>query len=57
MYYLATNETTVFHYGKKETDQTVTTGQPKLLFFDTEEELIEKLAEYGQEYLTPEIDG
>lgn len=57
MYYLATNETTVFHYGTKEANQTVTTGQPVLLFFDTEEELIEKLAEYGQEYITPEIDG
>ena len=49
-YYLAHNETDVFHYGKITEEQQITTGQPILLFFDTEQELIDKLQEYNVEY-------
>jgi len=56
MYYLATNETTVFHYGEILEGQQVTTGQPELFYFDTKEELIEKLAEYGQDYVEPTLE-
>lgn len=54
MWYLATNETDVFHYGELFEGGTVTTGQPKLDYFDTKEDLIAALAVYGQEYLEPD---
>ena len=54
MWYLATNETDVFHYGELFEGATVTTGQPKLDYFDTKEDLIAALATYGQEYSEPE---
>jgi len=59
-YYLATNETKVFHYSELlvEEGQEVTTGQPHLFYYDTKVELIDALADYGQVYkdpvLTPE---
>ena len=49
-WYLATNEIDVFHYGPMEDDMETTTGQPKLFFYTTEEELISVLASYGQQY-------
>jgi hypothetical protein len=49
-YYLATNEVDVFHYGEMEDGMELTTGQPVSFIYDTEEELIAKLAEYGQVY-------
>jgi len=49
-YYLATNKTTVFHYGKLEEGQEITTGQPFLFYYATEQELIDDLTKYGQEY-------
>jgi hypothetical protein len=53
MWYLATNETDVFHYGELAEGAIVTTVQPKLVYFETKEELITKLANYGQEYNEP----
>ena len=51
-HFLAHNETDVFHYGKITEEQQITTGQPILLFFDTEQELIDKLQEYNVKYNT-----
>ena len=51
-YFLAHNEIDVFHYGKITEEQQITTGQPILLFFETEQELIDKLQEYNVEYNT-----
>ena len=42
-YYLATNETDIFHFGKMEEESVLTTGQPKVFYFDTEQKLINKL--------------
>jgi hypothetical protein len=53
-YYLATDKQTVFHYGKYDPEtQTVTTGQPFYMEFDTEEEWLEELLKYN---ITPEIE-
>jgi hypothetical protein len=51
-YFLAHNEIDVFHYGELKDEQFVETGQPILLFFETEQELIDKLQEYNVEYNT-----
>jgi hypothetical protein len=50
IYYLATNEIDVFHYGLMEEGMEFTTGQPKSFFYNTKEELINTLALYNQEY-------
>ena len=42
-YYLATNEIDVFHFGKIEEESTLTTGQPKVFYFNTESELKNKV--------------
>ena len=55
-YYLATNEVDVFHYGEMEDTMEFTTGQPVSFIYDTKEELIAKLAEYGQVYQEPQFD-
>ena len=44
-YYLATNETDIFHFGKMEEESVLTTGQPKVFYFNTEQELINKLTQ------------
>ena len=44
-YYLATNEIDIFHFGKMEEESILTTGQPKVFYFDTENELISKLTQ------------
>lgn len=44
-YYLATNEIDVFHFGEMEEEWVLTTGQPKIFYFDTEQELINKLTQ------------
>ena len=44
-YYLATNEIDTFHFGKMEEESILTTGQPKVFYFDTEDKLISKLAQ------------
>jgi hypothetical protein len=56
-YYLATNEVDVFHYGEMEDSSMFTTGQPVSFVYVTREELIEKLADYGQEYQGPQEVG
>jgi hypothetical protein len=53
-YYLATNEVDVFHYGEMADTSVFTTGQPVSFMYDTKEELIAKLTEYGQEYQDPQ---
>jgi hypothetical protein len=55
MWYLATNENDVFHYGELFEGSIVTTGQPKLVYFETKEDLVLELANYGQEYIDPTI--
>jgi len=44
-YYLTTNETDIFHFGKMEEESVLTTGQPKVFYFNTEQELIDKLTQ------------
>ena len=51
-FYLAHNEVDVFHYGSLQANQTVTTGQPFLEYFETEQGLIDRLLELGQEYIS-----
>jgi len=51
-YYLAHNSVNVFHYGMLTEGQVVTTGQPELEYFDTEQELIDRLIGLGQEYIS-----
>jgi len=52
-FYLAHNEIDVFHYGSLQEGQTVTTGQPFLEYFETKQELIDRLLVLGQEYIGP----
>lgn len=55
-FYLAHNKVNVFHYGGLREGQVVTTGQPFLEYFDTEQALIDRILELGQEYIsTPPI--
>ena len=51
-FYLAHNEVDVFHYGSLQEGQTVTTGQPFLEYFETEQGLIDRVLELGQEYIS-----
>ena len=51
-FYLAHNEVDVFHYGGLQENQIVTTGQPFLEYFDTEQGLIDRVLELGQEYIS-----
>lgn len=51
-YYLAHNSIDVFHYGSLSQGQSVTTGQPSLEYFETEQSLIDRLLELGQEYIS-----
>lgn len=44
-YYLATNETDIFHFGEMEEESILTTGQPRVFYFNTEQELINKLTQ------------
>jgi len=44
-YYLATNEIDIFHFGEIEDESILTTGQPKVFYFNTEQELIDKLTQ------------
>mgnify|MGYP000551004275 CR=1 FL=1 len=53
MWYLATDEINVFHYSELAEGAVVTTTQPKLVYFETKEELITELENYGQEYNEP----
>jgi hypothetical protein len=51
-FYLAHNLINIFHYGSLSPEQVVTTGQPYLEYYDTEQELINRLLELGQEYIS-----
>ena len=51
-FYLAHNLINIFHYGSLSPEQVVTTGQPYLEYFDTEQELIDRLLSLGQEYIS-----
>jgi hypothetical protein len=42
-YYLATNEIDIFHFGEIEDESILTTGQPKVFYFDSEDELKNKV--------------
>lgn len=42
-YYLATNNIDVFHFGSCEEECEITTGQPTLNFYTTEDELAQTL--------------
>ena len=53
MYYLATNEVDIFHYGELAEGATVETGQPILVYFNSLLELEDELKKYGQEYIEP----
>jgi len=54
-YFLAHNEIDVFHYNQLQDNQTVTTGQPFLEYFTTEQELIDRILELNQEYISSAI--
>ena len=45
MYYLATNNIDVFHFGFLAAGAVVTTGQPVVNYYDTEQELIDALSD------------
>lgn len=53
IYYLATNEIDVFHYGSINNNQTLETGQPFLYYYNTKEELTNILESFGQQYQEP----
>ena len=55
-YFLAHNATDVFHYGELLEGQEITTGQPNLEYFDTLDELKERLLTFGVEYSEPSMD-
>ncbi len=57
MWYLATNEIDVFHYGELFEGASVTTGQPNLEYFDTKTKLKNKLKKYGQEFIDPIVEN
>jgi hypothetical protein len=49
-YFLAHNKTDVFHYGEITEEQQIATGQPNLEFFDTLEELKDRLSFFNVEF-------
>ncbi len=51
-FYLAHNGVNVFHYSNLQQNQIVTTGQPFLEYFETEQQLIDRLLELGQEFIS-----
>jgi len=50
-YFLAHNSIDIFEYSILMEGQIVTTGQPELEYFDTEQALINRLVELGQDYI------
>jgi len=50
VYFLAHNGLDVFHYGELVEGQVLETGQPNLEYFDTLQELKDKLFTFGVEY-------
>jgi hypothetical protein len=55
-YFLAHNSENVFHYCEIKEGQMVTTGQPYLEYFNTLEQLKQRLNELGVEYTEPNFD-
>ena len=51
-FYLAHNGIDVFHYSNLQENQIVTTGQPFLEYFEIEQQLIDRLLELGQEFIS-----
>ena len=51
MYYLATDKESVFHYGEIQENQEISTGQPFLEYFETKEELRDRMNELGQVFI------
>lgn len=49
-YFLAHNKIDVFHYGEIIEGQEITTGQPFLEYFTSEELLIDRLNDLGHDY-------
>jgi hypothetical protein len=56
-YFLTHNKTNVFHYGHIHDDQKIETGQPFLEYFISEELLINRLNDLGQDYVQSIING
>jgi hypothetical protein len=54
-FYLAHNGVNVFHYSSLQENQVVTTGQPFLEYFETEQALIDRLLALGQEYISTSL--
>jgi len=55
-YYLATDKESVFHHGSFDDEiQQLTTGQPELFLFETEEELHSVLDQYGVAWRESEL--
>jgi len=50
-YFLAHNETDVFHYGELLEGQVIETGQPHLEYFNALQELKDRLAFFNVEYI------
>lgn len=57
MWYLATNEIDVFHYGEMFEGAVIETGQPVLQYFNTKTKLINKLKSYNHEFVDPTIQN
>jgi hypothetical protein len=55
-YFLAHNSENVFHYCEIKEGQMVTTGQPYLEYFNTLEQLKQRLNELGVEYTESNFD-
>ena len=56
VYFLAHNKIDVFHYGELLEGQVIETGQPNLEYFNTLQELKDKLVTFGVEYQEPSRD-
>jgi len=50
-YFLAHNETDVFHYGELLEGQVIETGQPHLEYFNALQELKDRLSFFNVEYV------
>jgi hypothetical protein len=46
-YFLAHNSVDIFHYGELNDSQVVSTGQPNLEYFNTLDELKDRLSSFG----------
>lgn len=56
-WYIAHNATNIFHYGKLTTGQVVSTGQPYLEYFNTEEDFLVRLYQLSPADYQAYIDG